>query len=312
VEKYLNKCLDTIINQTYRNLEIILVDDGSPDCCGKICDDYKFKDERVVVVHKENEGVSEARNSGLDIAKGKYIMFVDSDDYIDENMVYKLYSALYENNADMSLCGFKEVDSYGNIGEKYSYIKDRVIDGIEAITSLTSNESVSYVVPWGKLYKRELFKNIRFPAKKLHEDVLTTHKIYSKCNRIACIGVNLYFYRQHSDSICGTLKTQKIDFDGVEAYLERALFKRTITIEAKYVLYDLLTAIKKFDDIIASNKIMYVDDEKIKLLRKTLRENKCFKIYCDKKSWMKIMLLSYFPSIYIVLIRGLRNKKNIN
>ena len=113
VEKYLRKCVDSILNQTYKNLEIILVDDGSPDNCGNICDEYALSDSRIRIIHKKNGGLSDARNAGLDIARGNYILFVDSDDYIDETMVEKLYEALEKEKAEMSLCSFVYVNDDG-------------------------------------------------------------------------------------------------------------------------------------------------------------------------------------------------------
>ena len=107
VEKYIKECIDSIINQTYKNLEIILVDDGSPDCCPKICDEYSKKDKRIKVIHKENGGLSSARNAGLDVAKGEYVSFIDSDDVVDEKFIETLYNLCIENNCDISECNFQ-------------------------------------------------------------------------------------------------------------------------------------------------------------------------------------------------------------
>ncbi|MBR1540013.1 MAG: glycosyltransferase [Clostridia bacterium] len=120
VEKYLDKCINSIVSQTYKNLEVILVDDGSPDSCGKMCDEWTQKDTRIKVIHKENGGLSDARNFGLDCAKGKYIQFVDSDDYIEKDMIEFLYKNLKENNADISICSNYMVDEENviNVGTR--------------------------------------------------------------------------------------------------------------------------------------------------------------------------------------------------
>lgn len=136
VERYLCRCVDSIIAQTYTNLQIILVDDGSPDGSGAICDDYAAKDPRITVIHKENGGLSDARNAGLGAARGSYIGFVDSDDYISVDMYEKLYKAIVACNADMSVCNFRYVDENGNNMEERNNalpVKDEVIDGMTAL-----------------------------------------------------------------------------------------------------------------------------------------------------------------------------------
>ena len=226
VESYLRKCVDSIINQTYKNLEIILVDDGSPDNCGKICDEYAQHDSRVKVIHKENGGLSDARNAGIDMAEGEYLTFVDSDDYIAEDMIEKLYKQLLKDNSDMSLCSFKYVDESGDeILSRVddSPIKNEIITGEQAVNKLLENNPWYYVVACSKLYKEELFREIRFPKGKIHEDEFVVHHIFYKCKSVSCISESLYYYLQRINSISnGTVSVKRLDM--IEAMYDRALF----------------------------------------------------------------------------------------
>ena len=166
VERYLCRCVDSIIAQTYTNLQIILVDDGSPDGSGAICDDYAAKDSRITVIHKKNGGLSDARNAGLVAACGSYIGFVDSDDYIAVDMYEKLYKAIVACNADMSVCNFRYVDENGNNIEERNNalpVKDEVIDGITALTRTLDDKGWYYVTAWNRLYSRKLLQSIYFP-----------------------------------------------------------------------------------------------------------------------------------------------------
>lgn len=223
VEKYLRKCIDSVMAQAYKNIEIILVDDGSPDGCGLICDEYAQKDSRIKVIHKENGGLSDARNAGLDIASGEYVMFVDSDDYISEKMCDKLYWALTENNADVSVCNFLHVDEDGReIAEMNNdmLIEDEVLSGREILENRLIN-NWHWVISWNKLYKRTLFDNVRFKVGKQHEDEFIIHEILSQCERVAGVSDAMYYYVQRGDSIMGKGFTVK-KLDAAEAFFNRA------------------------------------------------------------------------------------------
>ncbi len=202
VEKYIKKCVDSIINQTYKNLEIILVDDGSSDNSGKICDEYKKRDYRIKVIHKENGGLSDARNKGVEIATGKYIGFVDSDDYIEENMYNILLNELKVNNADVSICSYKKIrEDYYKVDCKQSCEKIiKILDNIKAIELLLSDTYIDNYA-WNKLYKKELFNNIKYPYGKKMEDLGTTYKIFSKAKKIVYTNYIGYFYLQRNSSI---------------------------------------------------------------------------------------------------------------
>ena len=160
-EKYLDRCVASILGQTYRNLEVILVDDGSPDNCPAMCDAWAEKDSRIKVIHKKNEGPDIARNMGLDAARGELIGTVDSDDYLAPDMYAKLYALLAENDADMSICEFIEVDEGGKaIDVNDKAMPDEVLTGLEMFAKYTSN--LGYCYSWNKLYRAEVFRQVRF------------------------------------------------------------------------------------------------------------------------------------------------------
>lgn len=197
VERYLTKCLLSIINQTFKDIEIILIDDGSTDESGKICDDFAKKDRRIRVIHKENGGLSSARNKGLDLANGEYIGFVDSDDLISTNMYEILLKYLKLYNTDIAIGGFTNNKSNLFNGKEIKnknilYVKDNVL------LYYLKNDGHSV---WRRLYKRELFKNVRFELGEINEDVLASYEVMKKCKSVVVIKENLYFWNLEPTSI---------------------------------------------------------------------------------------------------------------
>lgn len=206
VEQYLDKCIDSIVGQTYKELEIILIDDGSPDRCGKICDVWEKRDNRIKVIHKENGGLSDARNAGLDIAAGEYIACIDSDDYIEKTYIEYLYTLIKEYNADIACCGLNLVSEDGILrsGGKFKTANPIIFNRIDALKEMLYGKHYSNSA-WGKLYKTELFHNVRYPKGKLFEDMFTTYKLFDKCEK-AVYGPNrLYNYLQRTSSITGSV-----------------------------------------------------------------------------------------------------------
>ena len=246
VEKYLPKCIDSIINQTYKDLEIVLVDDGSPDGCPQICDEYAKIDNRIVVIHKENGGLSDARNAGLDIATGDYISFIDSDDYIEPTMYEKLLDSLIESNADMSICGFDRVN---DDGKKISSIgfKDYVLSRNDAYEMLVQG-NVYFIISCNKLFKREIFDDLRFKLGKTHEDEFIIHHIYGKCKKISTINESLYHYLIRESSIMGSIKGSIKQFDGNESCIDRIRFFASIG-ENHFAARMVPITIKEYFDI---------------------------------------------------------------
>ncbi|MFI3165683.1 MAG: glycosyltransferase family 2 protein [Bacillota bacterium] len=226
VEEYLGRCINSLVNQTYENIEVILIDDGSPDNCGEMCDKWAQKDARIIVVHKKNGGLSDTRNVGIDVATGDLLMFIDSDDYIRVDMVEVLYNKLIEANADIAICDLLYVDELGNnILDKNtdSRIKDEVITNIDVFNKLTQRHAWCYCIACNKLYKKETFKNIKFPIGKLHEDEFTVYRILDNAEIVVCISVPMYYYVQRENSITQS-KYSIRRLDVCEALVERSMF----------------------------------------------------------------------------------------
>ena len=219
VEKYLDKCIESIVNQTYKNLEIILVDDGSPDTCPQMCDDWSKKDDRIKVIHKENGGLSDARNAGLKVAMGKYIGFVDSDDCIDKDMYQNLLKAIIEDDSDIAAC---DVEMLFDDNRKNVIMTPNirlVLNKNEAEESIITETMLKHPV-WYKLYKRSVINNIVFEVGKLHEDVFWSYQVIGNANKVSIIDYIGYFYYQRSDSIMGENYSLK-RLDAVEAKVQR-------------------------------------------------------------------------------------------
>lgn len=214
VENYLHKCVDSVLAQTHSDLEVILVDDGSPDNCGVICDEYAAKDSRVKVIHKENGGVSSARNSGLDMATGQWIMFVDSDDLIDHHYAEFLLKAAQQTDADLVCCGnsrFIEEPSLSS-DDRFEEYSVELFTREEAM----ANAFQIWYKPnvWGKLARRELFEAVRFPAAKRAEDLWVSYQLLAGCERVAMMRhYASYHYRSTPQSAMTKLTASYIEDD---------------------------------------------------------------------------------------------------
>ena len=259
VEQYLYRCVDSILNQTFTDFEMILVDDGSPDNCGRICDEYANKDKRIHVIHQENGGLSAARNAGIDYvfanSTSEWITFVDSDDWIHPQMLETLYYANIQNNTNVSICGFEKV--YTDFIE----IENKNID----ITLFNSEDfytkhNINATVAWGKLYKKDCFKELRYPVGKLHEDEFVTYKVLFSYNYISIIKEPLYFYFYNANSIINTWSKNRLSvFDALEEQIE--FFKKNnykniavYRINAYFNLVDKYCKLIKKNDI--KNKVI--------------------------------------------------------
>lgn len=209
-EKYLEKCIESIVTQSYRNFELILVDDGSPDKCPRICEDFSKKYDFVRVVHKENGGLSDARNVGVSIAKGQYISFIDSDDFVSNNYLEILIHSIKKYNADISAVGIKRFYEDGkNIS--YKVCTDTfVLNGTEALKNMLYQKDLD-TSACGLLIKRELVEQNLFPKGKYHEDEFTTYKYYANANNVAICKQKGYFYLQRAGSIMHSAGQATID-----------------------------------------------------------------------------------------------------
>lgn len=201
VAKILERCVTSIRKQVYPNLEIILVDDGSTDMSGTFCDVFAKQDRRIKVIHQANQGLSAARNAGLEIATGKWVTFVDSDDTIRPEMIDLLHRLCYQNKTKMSICSFYEVRSEGEGGiQPASATSEKVLDTMSCLKAMLCEDGFS-MSAWGKLYARELFDLVRFPEHRLYEDVGTTYKLVLQCPEISVSSVQAYNYYQTPGSI---------------------------------------------------------------------------------------------------------------
>lgn len=226
VEAYLDRCISSIIQQTYTNLEIILVDDGSPDRCPQMCDAWAEKDRRIRVIHKENGGLSDARNAGMQVAAGTYIAFVDSDDWVSNAFVENLYMLARENDCDVVGCAFRMTDHTDCEEMTQDTKKPRIVNRDTAVRDLI-DDRIRQVV-WNKLYKRELIQNIPFVKGKLHEDEFWSYQVLAQTNRYAEIDAVGYYYFQRTESIMGkSYSLRRLDAleakEGRQVYLQRYL-----------------------------------------------------------------------------------------
>lgn len=214
VETYLRTCIESVIHQTYQNWELVLVDDGSPDNSGHICDYYASNDSRIRVIHKSNGGLSSARNSGLDIIRGEYVTFLDSDDFWHIDYLKTLMELIITHGADIAQCDFL-------IGTEDKFPTIRTLPNIV----IYDNRSVfikqaAKIIMWGKIYKTVLFRGVRMPEGLTHEDDWTTWKLYYRAKKIVAVNLPLYYYTHNPMSIMGNVQKTP-DFSYLDAYKER-------------------------------------------------------------------------------------------
>lgn len=224
VEAHIDECITSILDQTFRDFELILVDDGSLDRCPAICDVYAQKDSRIRVIHQKNQGLSAARNTGLQAARGDYIGFVDSDDFIEASMYEKLLDNLEREKADISVCGRYKVWGDKKIQEQKSNVY-KVMDSAQALALMNTNVLGYFdVAAWDKIYKRSCFKGIEFPEGKLCEDWFVMYMLFFNAHRIVYDSIPLYNYRQRTGSIT---HGKKVNMMSLAASLEVLNFVRT-------------------------------------------------------------------------------------
>lgn len=306
VEKYLDKCIDSIVNQTYKNLEIILVDDGSPDNCPQMCDAWAEKDSRIKVIHKSNGGLSSARNAGLDVSTGQYIVFVDSDDYISSLYCEKLYKALIDNSADLSICGVKKIYPDSKDGE-VSNIQDENLTQDEFFDKMEGFCGWCWVVAWNKLYSRKLFSEIRYPEGKLYEDDWIIHDIIYNCKKISTVSEALYYYVQRENSIISG-KYSIENLDSSRFYLIRCLCFIKNNEPSSRVEFCLKMAIKSlycaYDNLGNSTSKRHYLRDYIKLYRFVWKKAKKYNFSINKKFYFSLncffsRIIYWLKRIYI-------------
>ena len=302
VEKYLERCLDSVTNQTYKNLEIILIDDGSKDKSGSICNKYLKKDKRIQVIHKKNMGVSVARNDGLKVISGEYVIFLDSDDWIQPDMIEKLYNNLITYDVDVSICNF-----YISVEYKKEYVKDSegkndlVIDNvIDMYNLIFDNKKVGGYL-WNKLIRTSVIKNNEIYFNEnvaIEEDVIFMIDVLKNCRKICYSPKNiLYHYRQRKDSAVNFNYTLK---DLTKLYS----LEKKLEIKSKYSLstldkleYNYVFLLKQSIYILKKENI--VDKHLLKKAKKI--DKNIYKIAfneANNKQKIKLILITIFPKIY--------------
>lgn len=304
VEQYLSRCIDSVINQTYTNLEIILIDDGSPDSCGKICDEYAQKDNRIKVIHKENGGLSSARNAGIDEASGVYLSFVDSDDYINEQFIEKLYKLLKEYDADIAQCDFIKTS-----GEKPDLNTEEVIKVYNSASfygTIYEPNGVNTVVAWNKLYKAEMFAQIRYPEGKIHEDEAVIHLLINKASRCVKTNMQMYYYFINKNGIMNTkFSERRLDIfcalnSRVNFYIENNM--------RKYALIEL--------ENLKSKCLEFYKLTKEKNIRKKIKEQLKYnfklalKLQVSSKNVLRHFLYAVHPIFIEIIYKNYVRKKN--
>lgn len=290
VEQYLAECINSILSQTYTNFELILVDDGSTDNSGKICDDFSFIDNRIRVIHKTNGGLSSARNVGIESANGDYYSFIDSDDYVENTFLECLYKKLLQEDADICECSFFCL-------KKNKLIRERIFDyevlGNEtAVRRLFAIPYESFVVVWNKLYKKKLFEKIRFPEGKLQEDEYTTYKLIYESNKVAYVNMNLYIYRIREKSIMNSKFTVKrlevLDcIEEIEVYFN----KKNVNLYQELLFHKFAIQIVLLNAMVDSN---YYD----KKIWDNIRDN----IKTNRKELFKCPFLKKGHKLYIIAL----------
>lgn len=290
VEEYLEECIESLVNQTMQEVEIILVDDGSPDRCGAICDFYAQKYSNIKVIHQSNGGLSFARNQGLRIAKGEYISFVDSDDYVKVNMLETLYNACMTNHTKMSACNFFRV-----IGDTVQYEMETnsicKFSSEDFLKKIISTENRIGVVVWNKLFHRSLLGKKPFPEGKLYEDLGSTYKMIIAAGEISFVDSGLYFYRKFRRGAITTNAYSNREFDKKEFADEMADFmrKNVPNIYAETLIYKL----EKIYLSIMNNMVLsnVYDPQMYRMIKREIIRNMKYLISGKLRRIKKIQLL---------------------
>lgn len=303
-EKTLEKCLHSVIQQSYINLEIIIVDDGSTDGTSKIYEKFQIKDERIKIIKQDNYGVSKARNKGVKAAKGQYICFVDSDDWVEKDYCLELYNLLVFENADISIIEASYEDEAGKVIFNRPFSKDKVFDGRRALILLLEDEVIQSH-PWGKLYKANFLKNVSFPENlKCFEDYSTLFKIFDKAVKVVRSNKKLYHYIQHEDSLSHNLSPKTAYYfylaiiDVFKFCQNTPQLKNQENI-TKNIIKKLLMVLKRI--------LRNTPKEEMQLEKEKIRQSfKSFLKYHIKdigvEYWLYLRLYYYYPNLYAKLI----------
>ncbi|WP_418934934.1 glycosyltransferase family 2 protein [Haemophilus sp.] len=311
VEQYLEKCVDSIINQTYTNIEIILVDDGSTDSSGFLCDSLAKKDPRISVYHKENGGLSSARNFGIEKAHGAYLGFIDSDDYIDPDMYETLYNLIKKDNSDVAMCGLYNI--YANNRDKQvDRIDTLLVDKEEAI-KIVLDGKLTTISAVNKLYKKDIFNNLKYDVGKFYEDAFIIVRLLEQCNKISITNERKYYYYHRSSSIT-TQRFTKKQLDMLEAWsvnfnIVKERYPKIIDSAKRRVFWAYFYVL----DLLCFSDDREKYSDLVKKLIAELKNNSCFILMSPNFTIKrKALFISLFISeeLYKKLILKLKNRVN--
>ena len=289
VEKYIHRCVDSVLGQTFADFELILVDDGSPDNCGAICDEYAAKDSRVRVIHQENGGLSAARNTGIDWSfansDSRWLTFIDSDDWVHPEYLQRLLDAAVEYKVSVSICGFVQTE-----GEEPDIDPEALAPVLWTPEDFYVEHNVNATVAWGKLYCKECFRTIRYPVGKIHEDEFVTYRVSFQLSALAVIRAPMYFYYTNPDGITKA-KWRPQRLHALEAIRRQVAFLKDRQYEKAY-----RHALKKYMTCL-SGHIFFLEKEDrsqrvdyIPKLRRELRR--------QVRKHYRLIPLDEFPGVY--------------
>lgn len=295
VEEYLEKCIQSICNQSYRNLEIILSDDGSTDSSGAICDAWAMKDVRIRLIHKINGGLSDARNAGIEIASGSWYAFIDSDDFITLDTLERMYTAAVENDCQMAVCNIQRIYEDGETAPFYCPVTE-----VTVYRGNSRFETLKQPSVCNKLFRAELFADLRFPKGKFYEDTFVYHILAHRTEAIALTGHDGYFYLSRRKSILGQAKYTDRYFDMVEAVYNRMVY----LLEEKIPNYGMDAGLSLYSIVADAEKNIKETEENREYFRKMRKWYKTAFDYLirhtdvNTKQKLRLILLRYFPSLH--------------
>lgn len=292
IEKYVDKCIKSILSQSFNNFELLLVDDGSEDQSLDKCRRYLY-DKRVNIFSQKNKGLSAARNTGIRRAKGKYLYFVDGDDYVSENLLEILYDKMISNSADIVQCGFVWVmENQNEVEEKYNGLKAEKLLCGEEWFSLYERYSLLFTVAWNKLYRKELFDTLRYPVGKIFEDEYVNFSLYIKAKKVVIVNKGLYYYVQRNSGICGTAGVDK----RINSFLEYAprrmkilwQYNKTCFYRYLFLYYSELISFEKM-----AQKQHIENDILLKMRKQAIKLLGCFVIHSDVTAKEKLKIIKW-------------------
>lgn len=310
-ENYLKKCIESVLNQNYENIELIIIDDGSTDNSGKICDFYEIKDKRVRVLHKSNEGKSAALNIAIGMANGEYITFIDSDDWVDKNIYSELINALIKYDADIVNCGFYH--EYKNKSNEFKSSSLKIYDGNTLIENCYKDGYVNYAI-WSKLYKKEIFNSILFPSNCQYEDAYIYFLVLEKIKKCIVLPKALYHYRQRKGSITYNYFNEKqLELINVhkknKKYIEekypilKSFINKDLLLAYKQILQSIVLSNLKYDELSFN---VYLEAKKY--IRKNLKFIFFSKLFSFKEK-MEFILININDKTYGIILKLYKTKK---